>query len=141
MTLKEKVAEMQLDCIDDIYEADGVKRCPSDYDYLNKPELYFNSCECERYFNCCECWNQTFVDKSVDTVDKSDNTEQVNRLTRGTADVTRNLAKVSDTFICEKCGIWLEDCVKVEYDEDTEDTAYQEYEFKFCPRCGRKVEE
>ena len=75
MTLKEKVAEIQPDCIDDNYEADGVKRCPSDYDYLNKPGLYFNSCECKHYTNCCECWNQPFLDKSVD---KSDNTEQVN---------------------------------------------------------------
>ena len=137
MTRKEKVMELNPNCVN-VSEIGGVQGCLGNYSYLNKPELDFNSCS---HFDCENCWNQEFVDKSVDTVDKSDNTEQVNRLTRGTADVTRNLAKVSDTFICEKCGIWLKDCVKAEYDEDTEDTAYQEYEFKFCPRCGRKVEE
>ena len=60
MTLKEKVAEIQPDCIDDNSEVDGVERCPSDYEYLNKPKLYFNSCECKHYTNCCECWNQKF---------------------------------------------------------------------------------
>ena len=29
--------------------------------------------------------------------------------------VTRNIAEISDVFICEKCGIYLEDCVSVEY--------------------------
>ena len=67
--------------------------------------------------------------------------ELYNILTYGTADVTRNLAKVSDTFICEKCGIRLEDCVKTVYDEDAEDTTFHEYEFKFCPECGRKIVE
>lgn len=64
-----------------------------------------------------------------------------NILTYGTADVTRNIAEVSDTFICEKCGIHLEDCVRAEYDEDAEDTTHYEYKFKFCPECGRKIVE
>lgn len=64
-----------------------------------------------------------------------------NILTYGKADVTRNISEVSDTFICEKCGIHLEDCVRAEYDEDTEDTTHYEYEFKFCPECSRLVVE
>lgn len=64
-----------------------------------------------------------------------------NILTYGTEAVTRNLSAVSDRFFCEKCGIRLEDCVKAVYDEEDEDTKYQEYEFKFCPECGRKVVE
>lgn len=67
--------------------------------------------------------------------------EIYNILTYGVAEVTRNTAKVSDTFICEKCGIHLEDCMKTVYDEDTEDTYCHEYEFKFCPECGRKIVE
>ena len=54
---------------------------------------------------------------------------------------TRNIAEISNAFICGKCGICLEDCVSVEYDEDTEDTTYHVYEFKFCPECGRRVME
>lgn len=64
-----------------------------------------------------------------------------NILTYDTEAVTRNLSAVSDRFNCEKCGIRLEDCVKAVYDEEDEDTKYQEYEFKFCPECGRKVVE
>ena len=53
--------------------------------------------------------------------------------------VTRNIAKVSDTFICKECGVHLNDCVRVIYDEYLEDTTYHVYEFKFCPECGRQV--
>lgn len=62
-----------------------------------------------------------------------------NILTYGTEHVTRNVAEVSDTFICEECGIHLEGRMKTVYDEDTEDTYCHEYEFKFCPECGRRV--
>lgn len=55
--------------------------------------------------------------------------------------VTRNISIISGSFICEKCRIYLEDFVSVEYDEDTEDTTYHVYEFKFCPECGRRVME
>ena len=55
--------------------------------------------------------------------------------------ITRNMSKVSDTFICEECGVHLNDYVRVIYDEDLEDTTFHEYEFKFCPECGRRVME
>ena len=55
--------------------------------------------------------------------------------------VTRNLSNISDRFFCEKCRIYLENWMKCLYYEDTEDTKYQEYEFKFCPECGRRVVE
>ena len=41
----------------------------------------------------------------------------------------------------EERFIHADDCVSVEYDEDTEDTTYHVYEFKFCPECGRRVME
>ena len=55
--------------------------------------------------------------------------------------VTRYLSNISDRFFCEKCRIYLENWMKCLYYEDTEDTKYQEYEFKFCPECGRRVME
>ena len=61
-----------------------------------------------------------------------------------TADVTRNLSKVSDEFICEKCGVHLdiEDCTERVYNKDNKDTYYYYvYEFKFCPECGRRIVE
>lgn len=56
---------------------------------------------------------------------------------------TTNISDVAycDKFVCEKCGIVLEDWVKSVYDEDAEDTTHCEYEFKFCPNCGRKIVE
>ena len=54
---------------------------------------------------------------------------------------TRNLAEVSDTFICKECGIHIEDYSRVEFDEEDEnDITHYEYEFKYCPECGRKIE-
>lgn len=99
-------------------------------------------CQSMKYCSWCnlchigkDCWDIANDGSDEDVVNL------FNILTYGTADVTRNLAKVSDTFICEKCGIWLEDCVKCVYDEDAEDTIHYEYEFKFCPECGRRVME
>lgn len=49
-----------------------------------------------------------------------------------------------DQFICSKCGIHLEDwrmLVEEEYDYGYTEMANYEYEFKFCPNCGRKIVE
>ena len=99
---------------------------------------------CKRMHDCRDCELHS-VELNCWNVIKYGSYEEVeklyNILTYGTADVTRNIAEISDAFICGKCGICLEDCVSVEYDEDTEDTTYHVYEFKFCPECGRKVVE
>ena len=52
-----------------------------------------------------------------------------------------NLAAVADCdqWICSHCGINLTEWAKVVFDEDTNDTTYHEYCFKFCPECGHKV--
>ena len=91
--------------------------------------------ECKLHSVELNCWN-------VIKYGSDEDVEKVyNFLTYGAVDVTRNIAEISDAFICGKCGICLEDCVSVEYDEDTEDTTYHVYEFKFCPECGRRVME
>lgn len=46
-----------------------------------------------------------------------------------------------DEFVCSKCGIHLEDWTKVEVDLDTGDRNCFEYEFKYCPNCGARMEE
>ena len=46
-----------------------------------------------------------------------------------------------DKFVCSKCGIILEDWVETKYDEDDGEAYHYEYEFKFCPNCGRKIVE
>lgn len=49
-----------------------------------------------------------------------------------------------DKFICRECGICLQDWVRVvpvEYDDGYIDYEHHEYEFEFCPNCGRKIVE
>lgn len=54
---------------------------------------------------------------------------------------TRNIGTLHpvDSFICEKCGIRLEDWVQLKEDPDM--ISCCEYEFRFCPNCGRKIVE
>lgn len=58
------------------------------------------------------------------------------------SDTTKNVgtdyAEV-DQFICEECGIPLQDWRRVEIDEDDGDISYYEYTFRYCPNCGRKI--
>lgn len=44
-----------------------------------------------------------------------------------------------DEFVCSKCGIIIENWLRVEIDEDDEERTYHEYIFRFCPNCGVKV--
>lgn len=108
-------------------------------DKKQKIKEYCNSTKACAYCKLCD------VELNCFNVVKYGSDEEVeklyNILTYGTEAVTRNLSNISDRFFCEKCRIYLENWMKCLYYEDTEDTKYQEYEFKFCPECGRKVVE
>ena len=43
-------------------------------------------------------------------------------------------------FVCEQCGIELQDWHRYEFDEDDQEKHCFEYEFRYCPHCGRKIE-
>lgn len=45
-----------------------------------------------------------------------------------------------DEFICSECGLHLETWVRVEFDEDTDEKTYYEYELQFCPNCGARMD-
>lgn len=45
-----------------------------------------------------------------------------------------------DEFICSRCGAIFRDVSLCEIDEDNGDETYHEFEFKYCPRCGMKVD-
>ena len=60
MTLKEKVAQIQPDMIDEDLSG-GVDGCPGDYHYLNKFGLDVTACN--RNISCKDCWNQKFNPK------------------------------------------------------------------------------
>lgn len=56
---------------------------------------------------------------------------------------TKNMATISNEFICKKCGIYIKDYIKVVMDEDNDgyvDEQHYDYEPKYCPECGAKVE-
>lgn len=58
-----------------------------------------------------------------------------------TNETTRNVSYYNpvDGFVCDKCNISLVDWMRAEYDEELDDISYYEYEFRYCPHCGRKV--
>ena len=61
MTLKEKVAQIQPDMIDEDLSG-GVDGCPGNYYYLNKFGL--DATTCNRNISCKDCWNQKFIPES-----------------------------------------------------------------------------
>jgi len=56
-------------------------------------------------------------------------------------DTVTNLAEIADydEFKCSKCGIRLSGWARVEIDEEDGDISHFEYEFKYCPECGRRI--
>lgn len=99
--------------------------------------------KCEEMWNDADETTQTGVD-TINAIDRV--TDYIESLP--TADVqpvvgTENMATVSDEFICKKCGIYLKDYIKVVMDEDNDgyiDEQHYDYEPKFCPECGAKIE-
>lgn len=45
-----------------------------------------------------------------------------------------------DEFVCSSCGFIIDDFSSVKVDDDGEVFHY-EYEIKYCPNCGAKVED
>lgn len=45
-----------------------------------------------------------------------------------------------DEFICSECGLIMRDCCRYEIDEDDCDEICYEFAFRYCPRCGTKID-
>jgi NADH pyrophosphatase NudC (nudix superfamily) len=54
----------------------------------------------------------------------------------------KNLTKAHpvDEFICSECGYMTEDCTEKKYSQDGDYCYLCEYEYKFCPNCGAKMD-
>lgn len=46
-----------------------------------------------------------------------------------------------DEFICSECEFMIDDISEKVYDEDGDYYFHREYEIKYCPNCGAKMEE
>lgn len=64
-------------------------------------------------------------------------TEDVQKVKHG-----KNLTKAHpvDEFICSECGYMTEDCTEKKYSQDGDYCYLCEYEYKFCPNCGAKMD-
>lgn len=45
----------------------------------------------------------------------------------------------SDEFVCSSCGLVCLDIERYQVDEDENDADCLEWEFQFCPRCGKAL--
>lgn len=45
-----------------------------------------------------------------------------------------------DEFICSKCGLILRDLTETRIDEENEDECYFEFECKYCPNRGARMD-
>lgn len=52
----------------------------------------------------------------------------------------KNLSNSIDEFECSKCGYMTDEVSSCKKDDDGEIFHY-DYQFKYCPNCGRKVED
>lgn len=55
----------------------------------------------------------------------------------------RNITQMHpvDEFICSECGFMCEDCTEKVFNEDGDYFYTREYEYKYCPSCGSKIDE
>ena len=60
----------------------------------------------------------------------------MNTLFAGVGMQERGIENSKDEFRCSVCGLHLEDWIRL----DDEGNCY-EYEFKYCPKCGAKMDE
>ena len=52
-----------------------------------------------------------------------------------------NITKMhpTDEFICSECGLIMRDFEEIRVDEENDECHY-EFEFKYCPHCGAKMD-
>ncbi len=89
---------------------------------------------CENYggVKCRACW----VDDAIGLIDDAPTVDAV-EVVHG-----QNVSPMHpvDEFQCSKCGLILRDWSEVKIDEDELDEQYYEFEFKYCPNCGAKMD-
>ena len=72
---------------------------------------------------CTKCWDREITEEN----------ENENE--------TKNLSEIirTEMFICEKCGVHLQDLFEQKYEKNENYTYYETFECSYCPKCGRKV--
>lgn len=102
-------------------------------EYIDKDKL-LNDIECID-ISCCTDIDDIFteVERTIDEQPTAD----VQEIRYG-----KNITKIHpvDEFVCSECGYMNEDCTQKKYNEDGDYYYICEYEYKFCPECGAKMD-
>lgn len=100
------------------------------------------------YVECSKCCAETnHFEMSVEYCanEKAAETwnQRTNELSESTTPIhAKNLSLASpyDRFCCSNCEIELEDWAKTRSHHDIDDQGRYEYEFRYCPNCGAKMD-
>lgn len=82
----------------------------------------------------------TGINKVIDRI-KAQPTADVQEVIHGNNKVNKASEMYNgEYFICSECGIILDDILCVLYDEDFEELCTFDFECKYCPSCGAKMD-
>ena len=48
--------------------------------------------------------------------------------------------RITDEFCCSECGLICKEIDRYEYDADADDWHCYEFDFRYCPNCGAKMD-
>jgi hypothetical protein len=98
-------------------------------DWMTKPTGFRCNCDDCPDTDCLHCIVEDCI-KNAPTVDAAE-------VVHGRNETKQHPV---DEFICSVCGYVCQDTHKYVYDEDAEDWSMYEFEFKYCPNCGAKMD-
>lgn len=107
---------------------------------------YFTTGGCISPFNCiykiASEYFTTVTSTPSESIDKELKVLTIEDKKLEEGKVCQNLTEINpvDEFICSRCGFMTEDFCRLVIDEDDGEHYHYEYEIKYCPNCGAKVE-
>lgn len=104
--------------------------------YIKKEALLEHKRKMKGFDLCDEFWCEAVLCEDIRNAPAADVVE-----VRHGENITKN--HPVDEFICSECGLIMRDCCRYEIDEDTDppDENCYEFKFRYCPRCGIKIDD
>lgn len=102
-------------------------------EYIEKSKL-ISDIEC---IDICDCTDIDDIFIEVERTIDEQPTADVQEVRHG-----KNITKTrpTDEFICSECGYMNEDITEKVYNEDGDYYFLREYQNKYCPNCGAKID-